>query len=159
MSELQVPHAQCFTGIFSSFTRILPSFPRFQCTANKSGATFIPRPQALTECCPVDFRRSSIVRRIIAYNAVGLVPSSTSPCFPVPRSTLLLLLLLFFFFFFFSSSSSFFCLFFFFFFSSSFFFFFFPLLFFFFFFFLSSSFFFFFFFFFPLLFFFFFFWL
>ena len=39
LSELEVRHAQCFTGIFSSFTSILPSFPRFQCTPNKSGPT------------------------------------------------------------------------------------------------------------------------
>ena len=40
LSELPVPHKQCLTGIsnaFStSFTSILPSFPRFYCTPNKA---------------------------------------------------------------------------------------------------------------------------
>ena len=36
------------------FTSIWPAFPRFHCTPNKS-----VHPQALTECSPLDFRRSS----------------------------------------------------------------------------------------------------
>ena len=40
LSELQVPHKQCLTGIsnaFSaSFTSIWPSFPQFYCTPNKA---------------------------------------------------------------------------------------------------------------------------
>ena len=40
LSELHVPHRQCFAGIsnaFSaSFTSIWPSFPRFYCTPNKA---------------------------------------------------------------------------------------------------------------------------
>ena len=59
LSELQVLHAQCFTCIFSSFTSILPSFPRrFQCTPQQKRAYSALHPQALTECSPLDFRRS-----------------------------------------------------------------------------------------------------
>ena len=36
------------------FTSIWPAFPRFHCTPNKS-----VHPQTLTECSPLDFRRSS----------------------------------------------------------------------------------------------------
>ena len=64
LSELHVPHKQYF-GISdtfsSSFTSIWPSFPRFHCNPNKA-CLLCANPQALTECSPLDFRRSSIAR-------------------------------------------------------------------------------------------------
>ena len=64
LSELHVPHKQYFgiSDIFSSsFTSIWPSFPRFHCNPNKA-CLLCANPQALTECSPLDFRRSSIAR-------------------------------------------------------------------------------------------------
>ena len=57
--QLHIPHRQHLTGIsnafFASFTSIWPSFPRFYCNANKAYLL------CLTECTPLDFRRSSIL--------------------------------------------------------------------------------------------------
>ena len=66
LSELHVPHRQCLTGIsnaFSaSFTSIWPSFPRFYCIPTKRDYSALHL-QALTECSPLDFRKSSIVKQ------------------------------------------------------------------------------------------------
>ena len=63
LSELHVPHRQRLAVISnafsSSFTSIWPSFPRFYCTPTKRAYSAL-HPQALTECSPLDFRRSSI---------------------------------------------------------------------------------------------------
>ena len=62
LSELHVPHKQCLTGIsdaFSaSFTSIWPSFFTVPPTKHAYSAL---HPQALTECSPLNFRRSSII--------------------------------------------------------------------------------------------------
>ena len=62
--ELHVPHRQRLAGIsnaFSaSFTSIWPSFPRFTVPPTKRAYSAL-HPQTLTECSPLDFRRSSIV--------------------------------------------------------------------------------------------------
>ena len=58
------PHRQYLAGIsnaFSaSFTSIWPSFPRFYCIPTKRAYSAL-HPQELTECSPLDFRRSSIL--------------------------------------------------------------------------------------------------
>ena len=52
LSELQVPHAQCFTGIFFLFYKYLASFPAVSMYPQQKRAYSALHPQALTSAFP-----------------------------------------------------------------------------------------------------------
>ena len=80
LSELHVPHEQCLTGIsdvFSAFfNQYLSIFIRGSLYPQQKCAYSALHLQALTECSPLDFQRSSIIKRnLVHYHLIMAGPS------------------------------------------------------------------------------------